>query len=350
VHHTSFLRVSFLVRDTSLRAPRVSAVKRIACLCLPLPRYNPPMPAATRILRIGTSAFTAAGWPGTFYPAGCQPADYLTYYATRFDTVEIDSTYYRTPSLATVRGWARKTPPDFIFAAKVPQSITHEKVLVNCDEEFQQFVETMDGLGEKLGPLLLQFPYFNQKKFKSVNEFLAVLVPFLKKLPRDHKFALEIRNKNWIVPQFMDALRERNVAFTLVDQSWMPRPAEIFARLDPITADFLYVRLLGDRKGIEELTKTWDKTIIDRDKDLKEWATLLARVRRQMHIFLFANNHYAGHAPATVERFLELWRKLVGDAHMGCAQPDRARSAAALQAQVKDEPPKAPEKKDRRLF
>jgi hypothetical protein len=71
--------------------------------------------------RIGTSAFTATGWEGSFYPAGMKPAEYLTYYATKFNTVEIDSTFYRTPALKTVKGWAEKVPKGFVIAAKVPQ-------------------------------------------------------------------------------------------------------------------------------------------------------------------------------------------------------------------------------------
>src|SRR5271169_5081931 len=213
-------------------------------------------------LRIGTSAFTAAGWPGTFYPEGLPEREYLSYYATKFDTVEVDSTFYRTPSLSTVKGWNTKTPSGFLFAAKVPQVITHENVLVDCDAEFRQFIEVMDNLGEKLGPLLLQFGYFNKKAFVGINDFLARLRPFLKKLPKDHKFAVEIRNKNWLGPQFVETLRERSIALALIDQSWMPRPAQWFEKFDPITADFTYVRWLGDRKGIEEQTKSWDKVIV----------------------------------------------------------------------------------------
>jgi uncharacterized protein YecE (DUF72 family) len=263
-------------------------------------------------LRIGTSAFTAAGWESTFYPPGMKPADYLTYYATKFNAVEVDSTFYRTPSKATVQGWDKKTPPGFLFAAKVPQVITHEKVLVNCDPEFKEFVDVMDNLGDKLGPLLLQFGYFNKKAFVGVNDFLARLRPFLKILPKGHKFAVEIRNKNWLVPQFVETLRERGVALALIDQSWMPRPAEWFEKFDPITADFTYVRWLGDRKGIEEQTKTWDKTIVDRRADLSEWAEILGKVhKRRIQILAFANNHYAGYGPGTVEQFRELWRKQV---------------------------------------
>jgi uncharacterized protein YecE (DUF72 family) len=253
-------------------------------------------------LQIGTSAFTAAGWEDSFYPPGMKPADYLSYYATKFDTVEVDSTFYRTPSLSTVKGWN----------AKVPQIITHEKVLVDCDVEFKQFVETMELLGEKLGPLLLQFSYFNKKAFVGVNDFLARLRPFLKKLPKDHRFAVEIRNKNWLVPQFVETLRERGVALALIDQAWMPRPLQWFEKFDPITADFTYVRWLGDRKGIEEQTKVWDKVIVDRHTDLTEWANILGKVhKRKIQIFTYANNHYAGHGPATVELFQELWRKQV---------------------------------------
>jgi uncharacterized protein YecE (DUF72 family) len=263
-------------------------------------------------LRIGTSAFTAAGWPGTFYPKGLPDREYLPYYATKFDTVEIDSTFYRIPALSTVKGWDAKTPPGFLFAAKVPQVITHEKVLLDCDAEFKQFIEAMDILGEKLGPLLFQFGYFNKKAFVGVNDFLSRLRPFLKKLPKDHKFAVEIRNKNWLVPQFVETLRERGVALALIDQSWMPRPASWFEKFDPITADFTYVRWLGDRKGIEEQTKVWDKIIVDRSAELSEWADILGKVhKRKIQIYCYANNHYAGFGPATVEMFQDLWRRQV---------------------------------------
>jgi uncharacterized protein YecE (DUF72 family) len=129
----------------------------------------------------------------------------------------------------------------------------------------------MSVLGDKLGPLLFQFGYFNRKAFKSGAEFVAILKPFLEKLPKDFKFALEIRNKAWLDAQFTDLLRKHGVALALIDQSWMPRPWEIKEKLDLITADFTYVRWLGDRKGIEELTESWDKTIIDRTSDLQNW-------------------------------------------------------------------------------
>jgi len=263
-------------------------------------------------LLLGTSAFTAAGWPGSFYPAGMKPADYLSFYATQFKTVEIDSTYYRTPSVSTVTGWYEKTPADFIFAAKVPQVITHKKVLADCDAEFGEFIDRMDMLNEKLGPMLLQFPYFNKYEFKTGADFLARLRFFLKKLPElfTCKFAVEIRNRTWLDQRFLDALREHNVALALTDTSFMPRPWELKESLDLVTADFAYVRWLGNRKQIETITTTWDKTIVDRTDDLKHWVELFRQfVGRNLKIFAYANNHYAGNGPGTVKLFWELWNK-----------------------------------------
>src|SRR5882672_7286407 len=225
-------------------------------------------------------------------------------YATKFDTVEVDSTFYRNPALTTVQGWYSKTPPGFIFAAKVPQIITHEKMLNDCDEEMTEFLKVMDQLREKLGPLLLQFGYFNRTAFVGVKNFLNLLVPFLKKLPKHRKFAVEIRNKSWLVPQFIEALREHGVALALIDQSWMPRPAQYFEKFDAITTDFTYVRWLGDRKAIETQTKVWDKIVVDRSGELSEWVDVLSTVySRKIPIYAYANNHYAGFSPATAEMF-----------------------------------------------
>ena len=258
-------------------------------------------------IHIGTSAFTAAGWENAFYPAGVKPADYLTYYATKFETVEVDSTFYRTPSVATVNGWARKVPYGFVLAAKVPQLITHEQILLNCDDDLKHFLETMDLMGDKLGPLLFQFGYFNKTAFKSGKEFLARLEPFLKKLPKGYRFALEIRNKQWLTAEFFDLLRAHKVAYALIDQAWMPRVSEIFEKFDPITADFTYVRLLGDRKGIEKLTKTWNKVIVDRSRELMSWVNVCQRTtQRGVTTYVYINNHFSGYAPATVEQFQKL--------------------------------------------
>jgi uncharacterized protein YecE (DUF72 family) len=266
------------------------------------------VPAGGDGILLGTSAFTAKGWEGTFYPAGMRPTEFLTYYAKRFRTVEVDSTFYGTPAAARVRGWYQRTPADFVFAAKVPQVITHEKVLVDCHGEFQEFVKTMEMLGEKLGPLLLQFGYFAPSVFKNSTEFLKRFAPFLKKLPKEHRFAVEIRNKEWLDERFIDLLRANSVALVLIDQSWMPRPWEMKSRVDLVTADFAYVRWLGDRKGIEAVTKTWDKTVVDRRPDLLQWVKIFRDLmKRDLKVYAYANNHYAGNGPGTVKLFWELF-------------------------------------------
>jgi len=261
---------------------------------------------------LGTCAFTASGWQGTFYPPGMKSRDFLSHYATQFATVEVDSTFYGCPSVSTVHNWAARTPDDFVFAVKVPQVITHEKALVDCEPELVEFVKTMDLLGPKLGPMVFQFPPFDKWRFPKQDSFLAVLTPFLKKLPADHRFVVEIRNEKWLDARFAEVLREHNVALALTDTSFVPRPWERKEKFDLITADFAYVRWLGDRKGIEKVTKNWEKAIVDRTSDLKNWVDLLKEMvnnRKILKLFAFANNHYAGHGPATVKLFTDLWNQ-----------------------------------------
>lgn len=257
---------------------------------------------------LGTSSWTGAGWETAFYPPGSKAADYLPFYATKFNSVEIDSTFYRIPTAKTVQQWRDRTPEGFIFAAKLPQVITHEKVLVGSEDDLKAFVEVMNILGPKLGPLLIQLPYFNKQKFDGLDSFLKVVEPFLGWLPKGHRWALEIRNKQWLCEKFFSVLKNYGVAFTLIDQAWMPRPSEVFRCGDPITADFIYTRWLGDRKEIEKRTLVWDKTIIDRTAELREWVGILNPIQTKgVTIYVYANNHYAGFAPATIKLFNELW-------------------------------------------
>lgn len=267
---------------------------------------------------LGTSGFTAAGWVGSFYPSSLKSSDYLGFYAQQFATVEVDSTFYGCPSARTVTNWAQKTPPGFVFSVKVPQSITHDKALVNCDAEIHEFVGSVRLLGEKLGPMVLQFPVFDKWKVKDRHEFTDRLIPFFKKLPADGKFAIEIRNKEWLNAEFADLLRQFNVALVLQDLSYMPKPMDL--KFDPITADFVYIRWLGDRKGIESQTLSWDKTIVDRTPEMSEWVKYCYPiVRRGVKVFGYANNHYGGHAPDTVEQFRKLWMAVGGGEEISAA-------------------------------
>jgi uncharacterized protein YecE (DUF72 family) len=259
-------------------------------------------------IRLGTSSFTADGWSGSFYPKGMKSAEYLTYYSKRFDTVEVDSTFYRCPTIEAVRNWALKTPPGFIFSLKIPQTITHHKILVDCEKEFEEFVNTAGVLGDKLGPMVFQFPYFNKDVFDSPVQFLDRLKAFFKKLPRGgYKFAVEIRNKWWLTKRFVHLLKENKVALVLQDHSLMPSAERIFSAIDPITADFVYIRLLGDRKAIEAKTTVWNQVVEDRTASMTSWVDVCQMVqRRGIPQYVYFNNHYEGFAVASVERFRSL--------------------------------------------
>ncbi len=262
--------------------------------------------------RFGTSSWSEKGWIGPFYPPGTKPADMLSFYATQFATVEADTTYYRVPSAAMVRGWRAKTPAGFTLAAKFPRSIVHAgegqhpdgaKVLVpeHVGAELEAFLQAMRELGDRAGPLVLQFPYFNRTAFTGLAPFLARLEPFLAGLPRDFRYGVEVRNKAWIGKELLDLLRAQRVAFVLVDLVYMPHPADLAREHDLVTADFAYARLIGDRKAVEERTTTFDAIVLDQGERLERWADLLASiVPRTSETYAYANNHYAGHGPATI--------------------------------------------------
>ncbi|HEU4725560.1 MAG TPA: DUF72 domain-containing protein [Candidatus Eisenbacteria bacterium] len=262
-------------------------------------------------LHLGTSSFSDPSWVGPFYPAGTKSGDFLAVYARRYETVEIDATFYRIPSAAQVRTWASKVPDGFRISAKVPQVITHEKLLVDAQEEIDLFLDAMSEAGDKLGPLLFQFPYFRRDAFASAKPFLARLEPVLAALPRDRRFAVEIRNKTWVTEPFLSLLREHGVAFALIDHPWMPPIDQVMKGPDPITADFTYVRWLGDRRGIEAKTETWEKLILDRESEMERWVPALAAIlERNIEVFGFFNNHYAGHAPGSIALLRDVWRRL----------------------------------------
>lgn len=261
-------------------------------------------------LLLGSCSFTAEGWNKTFYPPGLKSSGYLGYYSEQFKTVEVDSTFYRIPAERTVRGWFAQTPDDFTFASKVPRSITHEACMVDCDSELNAFVQVMSLLQQKLGPLLFQFPYFNKKAFLRPQEFFERLRDFLPKLPQGFQFAVEIRNTAWVGPELLDLLRKYKVALSLIDHPWMARPTELMRKDDVVTADFVYVRMLGDRYAIEEVTKSWDKAVLDRSRELGEWAAVVdGLLSRGLKVYTYVNNHFAGHSPETMRQFLAMLRE-----------------------------------------
>jgi len=273
-------------------------------------------------LHVGTSSFSAADWCGPFYPTDLPPQDFLTHYARSFRTVEIDATWHFMPNLKTVQAWGRKVPDGFVFAAKVPKGITHEKRLVGCEDDWNHFIETMEALGDKLGPLLLQFQYVakrnDPREYETGDDFRRRIEAFLPYMPERFRYVVEVRNTKWLKPALTDLLRSRNIALALVDYVRMPRPEVWFDLCDPITADFGYVRFLGDHHAMDNLVsrlrergekgRDWDQLIVDRSREMREWVPILRRLtQRTGDVYAYFNNHYAGFAPGSIELFLRIW-------------------------------------------
>jgi uncharacterized protein YecE (DUF72 family) len=238
-------------------------------------------------LYLGTQGFTFDDWVGTFYPSGTPRKAYLEEYSKHFPTVEIDSTFYGVPRNTTVHSWRERTPGSFLFAAKFPRLITHDKKLDRALGDAEHFVNTMQALGDKLGVLTMQFAY------DFTPQFFDRLDDFLKALPQGPRYAVEVRNREWLTPHFGEMLSHHNVALVLQDLHYMPR-------LDWITADFTVIRWLGRRKDIER----FDRIQIDRRKTLEGWSERVHRFLEQgFDVYGYFNNHFAGHSPASVRQF-----------------------------------------------
>jgi uncharacterized protein YecE (DUF72 family) len=173
------------------------------------------------------------------------------------------------------------------------QEVTHEANLVGAKAETGDFLRTMAELGDRLGPLLLQLPpSFNV-------EGMGVLEDFLKSLPDEFRYAVEVRHRSWLGSDLAEMLRERGVALTLIDYPRMPR-------MEEATADFSYIRWLGDRR---EFPSGHTQLRRERDEDLRWWSDLVGRFLEEGRtVFAYANNHYQNHSPSTLARFLEIRR------------------------------------------
>ena len=244
-------------------------------------------------LYLGTSGWSYADWEGSLYPVALPSASRLAEYVKHFATVEIDSTFYGTPRRSAVEKWREIVPEGFLFAAKFPQEVTHEKNLVDTRSEAETFLHTMQALEDRLGPLLLQLPP------SFTVEGMGVLEDFLSTLPQGPRYAVEVRHRSWLGSDLPALLREHGVALTLVDYPRMPR-------MEEATTDFAYIRWLGNRREFPEGHTHLKK---NRDDDLRWWSDLVDRfLEEDRTVFAYANNHYQNHSPSTLERFLELRR------------------------------------------
>jgi uncharacterized protein YecE (DUF72 family) len=275
-------------------------------------------------LRVGTSSFSAKDWLGVFYPEHLKPGDYLGHYAQQMGTVEIDATWHAMPSLRIVEGWAGKVPDDFVFALKVPKTITHEHYLEDCLDEWRRFLKLLEPLGDKRGPLLFQFPYIAKGKdadeYATGRDFQRRLADFLPHLPRDGRYVVEVRNEKWLGEPLLDILRSRGIALALVAYYTMPPPQKLRSLIDPATCDFGYVRFLGHHQRMDALVQkkqreegkngAWNELLVDRTAETRQWIELIRELLdRRIDVFAYFNNHFAGFAPGSIELFLQLWRR-----------------------------------------
>jgi uncharacterized protein YecE (DUF72 family) len=273
-------------------------------------------------LLVGTSSWSSPDWGGTFYPDSIEPGDMIEVYSRKLPTVEIDTTWYHMPSRKMIETWKSKTPDGFIFSAKVPKVISHDKYLEGCETELNQFVSIMSNLGEKLGPLILQFPYVAKRKdpegYRTGVDFIRRLKGFVDLLPRELKWGIEIRNSGWVQPSLLDILRSRDISLVFIDFYTMDPLPKLAHRDEVFTAPFVYVRFLGNRKEMDVAVKQaqeagqrkreWESIIKDRSGQMKMWIPpIKALLARKIPVYIYFNNHCAGYAPGSVELFGKLF-------------------------------------------
>lgn len=194
----------------------------------------------------GTSGYSYKEWKGSFYPEKLPQKEFLDYYASRLNTVEVNNSFYRFPAASLFEGWRDKTPEGFCFAVKANQGITHRGRLKDVTELTVDFVERCRVLGPKLGPILFQLP----PNFKRDDERLQ---DFLRILPGGERYTLEFRHTSWFDPDVYEMLRGAGVALCLSEGEKLDTPKEV-------TADFCYLRLRKEDYTDAELT-SWREWI-----------------------------------------------------------------------------------------
>ena len=249
--------------------------------------------------------FSYKDWSGVFYPEGIATRDYLAYYSQHFSAVELDSTFYGTPRPAYVERWAAVVPAGFTFCAKVPRTITHDLRLVEAQELMAEFVKVMTLLGDKLGVILIQLP--PDMPFEHIHH-LAV---FLRQLPPGPRYAVEFRHPSWHATATGQLLQNHGICWASTDYKYLPQRVYV-------TTDFVYIRWIG-RHGQYE-TKDYER--VDRTERLQDWAAdLEARSDEFGTVYGFFNNDYAGHAPATLNRF----KQIIGQPTRDLKPPQQGR-------------------------
>ncbi len=239
---------------------------------------------------------TKAGGESIFYPRGTRSDAMLELYAQVFGTIEVDSTFYAIPPSSTIENWYRKTPENFTFSLKLPQEITHNLALRKQSFEIlDEFCERVLLLKEKLAVGLIQLP----PQFGANKENAQTLREFLVRLPKEIRFAIEFRDRQWLIDWTFEELANSKVALCLVEGSWIARDL-MFQAIGKLENDFAYIRFMGER----DLLK-FDKIYRPQDANLQMWKEEIENLKAK-DVFVYFSNFYEGHAPASVNKLKEL--------------------------------------------
>ncbi|WP_447974299.1 DUF72 domain-containing protein [Nitrospira sp. Kam-Ns4a] len=231
---------------------------------------------------VGTSGWNYPGWRGTFYPEDLPSRRYLAFYAGEFGTTEVNYSFYHLPKPQTYANWAAQVPEGFVFAVKASRLVTHIKRLKGVEEPWGKFVEHARALGERLGPILLQFPPSWAKDEMRLAAFLA-LAQEAAQGKTGLRLVFEFRHESWFVEPVYRLLRRHGAALCIADS---PR----YPRRDVMTADFAYFRFHGRTKLFASRYT---------EAELAAEARAMRRfLKNGLDVYAYFNNDAEGHAVA----------------------------------------------------
>jgi uncharacterized protein YecE (DUF72 family) len=256
-------------------------------------------------IRIGSCAWSFKDWCGVFYPHDLPESHWLEFYACYFPTVEVDSTFHAVPAENTVRRWAEATPAGFRFACKLPRQITHICRLRDCAAELNSFLRAIEPLGPKLQVILVQLP-----PSLTPTDGKQALRKFLVQLPRDFRFAIEFRHAGWHRPQFIRLMENYRICWVWADTTLLNERNLAPFEFLPCTADFLYLRLLGDYATKYDVDgghiHRYEKLLWKREAALESWSLKIQRHLPDIRsVYAFTSNHFEGFAPETCQRLAQ---------------------------------------------
>jgi uncharacterized protein YecE (DUF72 family) len=235
------------------------------------------------VLHIGCSGWAYRDWKGPFYPPDLKDSARLSFYQSRFSTVEINASFYRLPSEAAVEAWATAASPGFVYAWKASRYITHNKKLKDCQDSIALVLGRMAPLGKE-GPVLFQLP-------PSLKQDIERLSQFAGWLPKGRRYAIEFRHPSWYAPDIFELLRKRNIALCISDHHHAPAPFEV-------TADFVYLR--GHGPGGRYFGRYGAEALNDWAAHIKGWQA------KGLAVFCYFDNDIKSAAPADAAELIGL--------------------------------------------